>query len=74
MPNRTLILPIDQAEELFMTVRGDRPGETSAGETGLFLTRLEEILRHGPEALALVTACRRSLSICRPSPRPNTGA
>ena len=81
----TLVVPIDQAEELFTTVRGDRPGET-----GLFLTRLAEILRHGPEALALVTirsdayeplrplrrwpACRRSHSICRPSPRPTTAA
>ncbi|HBL26326.1 MAG TPA: hypothetical protein DD490_05770 [Acidobacteria bacterium] len=46
----TLVLPIDQAEELFTTVRGVDPGEA-----GLFLTRLAEILRHGPEALALVT-------------------
>ncbi len=47
----TLVLPIDQAEELFTTVRG----ETGSAEAGLFLTRLAEILRHGPEALALVT-------------------
>ncbi|HYU34445.1 MAG TPA: TIR domain-containing protein [Thermoanaerobaculia bacterium] len=47
----TLILPIDQAEELFTTVRG----ETGVAEAGLFLARLAEILRHGPEALALVT-------------------
>jgi hypothetical protein len=46
----TLVVPIDQAEELFTTVRGDH-----SGETGLFLARLAEILRHGPEALAPVT-------------------
>ena len=46
----TIVVPIDQAEELFTTVRGDQSGESS-----LFLARLEEILRHGPEALALVT-------------------
>lgn len=51
----TLVVPIDQAEELFTTVRGDRPGETGAAEAGLFLARLAEILRHGPEALALAT-------------------
>jgi WD40 repeat protein len=51
----TLILSIDQAEELFTTVRGDRPGETGAAEAGLFLARLAELLRDGPEALALVT-------------------
>lgn len=47
----TLVLPIDQAEELFTSVRG----ETGATEDGLFLDRLAEILRHGPEALVLVT-------------------
>jgi WD40 repeat protein len=47
----TLVVPIDQAEELFTTVRG----ETGTAEAGLFLNRLAEILRHGPEALALVT-------------------
>ncbi|HEX4497026.1 MAG TPA: toll/interleukin-1 receptor domain-containing protein, partial [Thermoanaerobaculia bacterium] len=51
----TLVVPIDQAEELFTTVRGDRPGETDAAEAGLFLARLAEILRYGPEALALAT-------------------
>ncbi|HEV7503743.1 MAG TPA: TIR domain-containing protein [Thermoanaerobaculia bacterium] len=51
----TLVLSIDQAEESFTTVRGDRPGETGAAEAGLFLIRLAEMLRHGPEALALVT-------------------
>src|SRR5215203_64554 len=51
----TLVLPIDQAEELFTTVHGDRPGETGAAEAGLFLARMAETLRHGPEAIALVT-------------------
>lgn len=50
-----LVIPIDQAEELFTIVRGDQPGETGAAEAGLFLTRLAEFLRHGPEALALAT-------------------
>ncbi len=86
----TLVLPVDQAEELFTTVRSDRPGETSTAEASLILLRLAEVLRHGPEALALVTirsdayeplqpperwpACRRSRSTCRPSPRPTTTA
>jgi WD40 repeat protein len=47
----TLVIPIDQAEELFTTVRG----ETGLAESSLFLDRLSEILRHGPETLALVT-------------------
>jgi len=51
----TLVVPIDQAEELFTTVHGDWLGETGAAEAGLLLARLGEILRHGPEALALVT-------------------
>jgi WD40 repeat protein len=51
----TLILPIDQAEELFTTVRGDHPGASGITEAGLFLTRLAELLRHGPETLALAT-------------------
>jgi WD40 repeat protein len=51
----TLVIPIDQAEELFTTVRGDRPGETGAVEAALLLARLAEFLHHGPEALALVT-------------------
>jgi WD40 repeat protein len=47
----TLVVPIDQGEELFTTVRG----ETGTTEAGLFLVRLAQILRHGPEAIALVT-------------------
>ncbi|HEY0555540.1 MAG TPA: TIR domain-containing protein, partial [Thermoanaerobaculia bacterium] len=51
----TLVVPIDQAEELFTTVRGDQHSETGAAEAGLFLARLADILRNGPETIALVT-------------------
>lgn len=51
----TLVLSIDQAEELLITLHGDHPGEAGAAEAGLFLSRLAEILRYGPETLALVT-------------------
>jgi WD40 repeat protein len=51
----TLVLPIDQIEELFTTVRGVPADEIGASEARLFLARLAEMLRHGPEALALVT-------------------
>jgi WD40 repeat protein len=47
----TLVLPLDQAEELFSSVRGGEGGD----EPLLFLTRLAELLRHGPEVLVLAT-------------------
>jgi WD40 repeat protein len=47
----TLVLPLDQAEELFSSVRGGEGGD----EPLLFLTRVAELLRHGPEVLVLAT-------------------
>jgi hypothetical protein len=50
----TLILPIDQAEELFTRVRGDEREEAGLEENA-FLLRIAELLRHGPEAGILAT-------------------
>ena len=43
----TLILPIDQAEELFAADAGD--------EAARFIAMLGDVLRHGPEMIALAT-------------------
>ena len=52
-PPPTLVLPLDQAEELFVRIRhaADPPDE----ESGLFLARLAELIARGPETLVLAT-------------------